>query len=170
MKRLYIMRHAKAVKDHPNGDHDRTLHSIGRTAALNVGRHMQTYKMLPKALYASSATRTQETAKIVASALNEKITIQESRKLYLASAGELLHFVNTLDDTIDSAMIVAHNPGVHQLGMLIAGSGNSKAFETLQQGMLTGTLLVFDVPVDHWERVVPASAILQAVIAPKELE
>jgi phosphohistidine phosphatase len=60
---------------------------------------------------ASAAKRTSETAQLVADGLNCKDVVC-TKKLYSANLEKIAAVVRNVDDTVNSLLIVVHNPGV----------------------------------------------------------
>ena len=119
MKTIFLLRHAKSSwADDSLSDHDRPLNSRGRAAAPRVGAHMQGAGYLPDLVLCSTATRTRQTLDAILSELEVDPAIEFQEDLYLAGPGEMLDMVRSVPDTVESVLLVSHNPGT---GMLTAG-------------------------------------------------
>jgi phosphohistidine phosphatase len=168
-KQLLILRHAKAVNnDGTMGDHDRPLSPVGKNACRTIGTYMQKEGLLPEALYSSTASRAKETADLILPYLGNP-PLETSKTLYLASAGELLAHINRLDNGLTSAMFVGHNPGIHQIGLMLTGQADSAVREQLYQNIPTASLLHFRFEVADWSSITPASGVLVALVTPRGL-
>ncbi len=162
-KLLYILRHAKAefAADYAE-DHARPLNPRGKNDAVACGNHMRSLANPPQLALCSTATRTRETY----DALGLDIPVAYSDKLYLANVGELLHHINALPAEIDSALIVGHNPGMHELTAILTHHAENDAdTERLREKFPTCTLATLSFTKD-WAEITPDSATLKALHTP----
>src|SRR5579872_6991342 len=89
MRRLYLLRHAKAVTADPAlDDHDRALTVRGMHDASAMARYMRKNGFLPDLILCSSAARTRQTAELVLREIEVRTDYRDS--LYLAEAGKIL--------------------------------------------------------------------------------
>ncbi|HUZ08789.1 MAG TPA: histidine phosphatase family protein [Acidimicrobiales bacterium] len=160
---LWILRHAKAVADPPRGktDHDRTLSPRGRRDAEALGRRLggDGDRMglglhdLPRAVVCSTAARTVETARLVLASLPEAPPVRLCRSLYAAAPEEIMNEVRELDEGTRTAMVVGHNPGVHQLAMELLQEGPA-ADRLDREGFPTCAVAIVGLPVGRWDEVI----------------
>jgi phosphohistidine phosphatase len=112
MKTLYLVRHAKSSWKYPNlDDFERPLNKRGRKNAPFMGTILKKLKVAPDLLISSPANRAAITARIIAAKINyplEKIRYRES--IYEFSEDALIHVIKQIDDSVNKAMIVGHNP------------------------------------------------------------
>ena len=67
MRRLLLLRHAKAERSQPGGrDHDRILSKRGRNDAAAVGAYLVRHRLVPDRALVSTSARTRETWTLVA--------------------------------------------------------------------------------------------------------
>ncbi|MDD4107254.1 MAG: histidine phosphatase family protein, partial [Prolixibacteraceae bacterium] len=102
MKRLVIVRHAKAV---PYGYHDdilRDLQDRGKNDANIISKELNKKGIMPDAMISSPAKRALKTAKIFAGNLGfEKERIEENEDIYEGiTASEFIDLVNDLPDSM----------------------------------------------------------------------
>ena len=72
MRRLLLLRHAKAERSQPGGrDHDRVLTQRGRADAKTLGAYLARHRLVPDRALVSTAARTRETWERVAPGLAE---------------------------------------------------------------------------------------------------
>ena len=111
-RRLILIRHAKAVREAPDGDHARPLETRGRNDAEAVGTWLQQIGVQIDAVLCSDARRTRETYQVIADAVGApKVT--DPMALYHASTEMLERAVITaLSEGARSIVLVGHNPGV----------------------------------------------------------
>ena len=161
MKRLIIVRHAKAAMAGPrDGDSDRPLAPRGESDAVEMGRRLARCKVHPDAIVTSSAARTLATARLIARELDfpwDEIGVVKS--IYLADAETLLDTVRELDDRVEAALLVGHNPGISELAQALA--------RDFSQELPTTAVVSIDLPADTWAGVRRGSGSLRSFDYPK---
>lgn len=117
MKRLLLLRHAKAVPaEAPLADIARPLAARGERDAHRIGERLRQHGRLPDGILASPAARTMQTAQLVAAALGKSpAAIEVERRLYLAEPAALLEAIAEQDAAIETLLVVGHNPGLTEL-------------------------------------------------------
>ncbi len=85
MRRLFLIRHAKAEPNVGRGDYERRLTGRGRDDAKRVAAALAARRVLPDILIHSGAARAKETAEIFAAAWRGKVELKEDAGLYDAS-------------------------------------------------------------------------------------
>lgn len=111
---LYIVRHAKAEDRAPFlTDHDRKLTADGTVAAARMGRHLRAQQIQPDRVISSTAARAKATAEVMAEQLGfDPAQIELDERLYEDGPQAYLAAINALPESVQSAMIVGHNPDV----------------------------------------------------------
>ena len=114
MKVLYVVRHAKSSWENTDlSDFERPLNERGEKDAPRMGKRLKERGVLPDIIYASPAIRAWTTAVTIAKILGyDAQGIQSERKLYHADENVLLQSVRHISESIDSVMMVGHNPGL----------------------------------------------------------
>ena len=145
MRRLIILRHAKALRAPGEDDFDRPLAPRGHVDAAIIGGVLAAQGLAPDRVLVSSALRTRETWEEIAPRF-PKADVQYRRDLYLADAHTLLAAVEDEADA-DTVMVVAHNPGVHSLaaGLLRRDSAPPSVIARLERGYPTSTALALAI-------------------------
>lgn len=149
MKKLILMRHAKAQKDAPSGeDFDRELTDRGLEEALIVAKALKTDGHVPDLALVSASARTKGTFAQVQSVMGE-VKAEVLDALYNAHGHNLRHAIEAREDSCDCLLVVAHNPGVHQLVVdyLIEGAQSLSTIDKIRTGYPTATATVFDIDV-----------------------
>ena len=127
MKTLYLVRHAKSSWKYPNlDDFERPLNKRGRKNAPFMGRILKKLKVAPDLVISSPANRAATTARIIADTIDyplEKIHYNET--IYGSSEYDLVQVIQQLDDTVNRAMLVSHNPALTDLANTIADTAIS---------------------------------------------
>ncbi len=122
-KKLMLLRHAKAEFQEGVPDHERSLSSRGHADAPLVGRWMMEHDAVPDSILVSTALRTRQTCTWVCKELGDKApTPKLEDELYAASPSEMLAVINRVPPTVTSLLVIAHNPGTHELAMRLASA------------------------------------------------
>jgi len=128
VKRLIVMRHAKA--DWPLGvpDHDRPLEPRGHRDAAAAGAWLRESGNVPDFILCSTALRTRQTCTWVCKELGEKApTPKLESGLYASTGRRMLTVINHVPETVTSLMIISHMPGVQDLALLLADRDSDQA-------------------------------------------
>lgn len=154
MKKLYLLRHASTTSPTGLADDLRPLSVKGKEEAKEVGETMRLEHIKPEKWFVSSAKRTTDTCQRILLAGKFKHEPIYDKSLYLASAGEMIRYLNKVDDNPESIIVIAHNPGIEQLLKLLCGShGNTKALRALNTGYPPATLSVIGVDISSWDEL-----------------
>ena len=168
---LVLLRHAKAKKpDGTIGDSDRPLNKRGRAAAALMGAHFSRLGIRPDAVLCSSAMRTRETWTLFAPAagLTAKPLFEDG--LYLAEAEDLLDRVRSLPKRVKAALVIGHNPGLHELALDLAGKGDSLPMAALRERFPTGALAALSFEAKSWPGIEAGSGRLRELLFPRDLQ
>lgn len=152
-KRLYLLRHAQAASEMEIDDKSRSLTLHGLSQAAQVGAYFKENNITLDQALCSSARRTKMT---LAEVKKSGATVKKERTLdeiYNAPAGDILHAIQGADG--DNILVVAHNPGIHQLANMLVGRGERVNLERLMMGYNPATLCVFDCSCDVWANILP---------------
>jgi phosphohistidine phosphatase len=164
MHRLFILRHAKAATHPPTasgGDHDRPLAARGAAVLPGVARSIAAQlDGHPLGLVlCSTSTRTRETVELVAQAAPAVAAapLKLDRKLYLADPARLMKALRKVPADAATVLLCGHNPGLHQLALLLLGDdGSDEASQEvpprLRYDLPTAGLVVLDL-VGSWTSI-----------------
>ncbi|MES2428496.1 MAG: histidine phosphatase family protein [Bacteroidota bacterium] len=121
MKKLLLIRHAKATHESGLVDFERPLKMSGlQDAAIMAGR-LKAHSIVPQLLVSSPALRTISTANVFLQHLS--ITdIEENAVIYEASQEKLVDIINEFNDAHNFIGLVGHNPGIQQVLYYLTGS------------------------------------------------
>ena len=121
--RLHLLRHAKSSwKDESLADRDRPLAGRGRRAAAAMAEHFAAQGIVPGLVLCSTAVRTHQT---YARLELGDVPVRYEPGIYGASADELLTLLRTVPDTVDTLLMIGHNPGLEDLALLLARPSTS---------------------------------------------
>lgn len=156
------MRHAKSSWENAGlSDFERPLNERGLRAAPLMGEVIGKNKFEINLIVSSPAERAKQTAVLVkeAAPINGEIVFDE--KIYEASPHRLLEIVSALNNKLESAMLVGHNPGFENLVKILTGES---------EAMPTAALAVIDLDIKNWNETSTRKGTLRNFIRPKEVE
>jgi phosphohistidine phosphatase len=164
MRRLALFRHAKAERQ-GNDDHERALAPRGRLAAPAMGRWLAEAGFVPDLVLCSTARRTRETWALAEPAFpSGAIEVRLERRVYAASAPQLLALLQGADAAAERLLVVGHNPGLEELAALLAPGATA-----LAEGFPTAAVAVIELDAGQWRRVGAGQGRLTAFSTPKSL-
>lgn len=154
MRQLLLLRHAKSSWADPKlSDHARPLDPHGQRAAAAMRNAMRDLGLAPDIVLVSSARRTLQTLDAL-EPWDETPLIEPMDTLYLATATQLLNALHGVAETARSVLLIAHNPGLHELALKLAGANALEAapdgLRRLAAGYPTAALTEFSVPGPWW--------------------
>lgn len=174
MKRLLLLRHAKADREGPGiDDIGRRLAGRGREDAARIGRFMREEVYVPDVVLCSTATRTQETLELLLLELGTRPLVQNRADLYLAKAQAILAAIRGARETAGALMIVGHNPGLEVCARGLTRQPEDrkllKRYHAMTDKFPTGSLAVIDFDVGRWVDLGPGLGELELFLRPKDL-
>ena len=172
MKKLYILRHAEAQSaDSQTDDKDRALTKKGEASCRQLAEYLKENDMVPEFILCSDSLRTKQTAKTVFgdNSFESSIKTSFTADLYMATPGEIIKKINQLDDSVKSVCVICHNPGAHQLSVLMAGESEIKELEYMSQNFPPLSMSYFKIRGKEWSQVEALSGNLLSFLTPKLL-
>ena len=167
MKQLLIMRHAKSSwSDGSATDHQRTLNQRGLRDAPRMGEFIAAQGLTPDWIAASTATRAQTTAELLAEHCGDsrQPEIDLVDDFYHAAPDVYLDYLAKLaprgNPEFKTVMVVGHNPGLEKLVYRLAGR-----YET----MPTAAIAQFQFELNNWGDIRKSESVLINVWRPKEI-
>ncbi|HWC62701.1 MAG TPA: histidine phosphatase family protein [Rhizomicrobium sp.] len=172
MKRLYLLRHAKAVPSEPSlDDHARELTVRGMHDAGAMARYLRKNGFIPDLMLISTSARTRQTADLVLREIGAKADYRDA--LYLAEAGKILGMVQAVAQGVEGLMVVGHNPGLEELAGLLAREPVRRKErhrrDVLEEKFPTAALAVLDFDIAKWREIQPGTGKLTDFVRPKDL-
>ncbi len=165
VRSLYLLRHAKSSWDDGGlDDHARPLSARGEAAARDMATYLRREAVEPALVLCSTAVRARQT--LASLPITAEICYEDG--LYGASATSLLDRLHGVADVVGSVMVVGHNPGLHELAVLCAGTGQAPELARLRDKLPTGALVKLSFP-GPWASLTPGGATLEALVLPREL-
>lgn len=163
MKKLIIVRHAKAVPYGYQDDFSRELTDRGESDAGKVSRALEHAEIVPEKLYTSPASRALMTARIFAESFRYPSSdIQEVEALYMEfTTAEFIDFITRTDDRYTTVAVFGHNPGVSYFA--------DNLIDRFGEALPTCGTVVIEFNIESWRYLQPRSGRLLLKLYPKEL-
>jgi phosphohistidine phosphatase len=167
MKRLYLLRHAKAAPDDGGGDHERPLAVRGKHDAPAMGQWIAKHGFRPDLVLCSSARRTAETLDLVLPHLVPTPRVQLDPGLYHAPAEAILDRIISSAGTAEAVLVIGHNPGLEDLAADLAG--DTKIGRQLAGGLPTCAFAAFESRESDWRAAGAGLWMAEAFLRPADL-
>ncbi|MDP9047934.1 MAG: histidine phosphatase family protein [Bacteroidota bacterium] len=158
MKKLLLIRHAKAEKDNAPKDIDRPLKYIGIQDAAFMADRLKDNSIIPEYILTSPALRAKTTAEIFA----DQFSLPEpalDKNIYEASEKTLLRMINKLSNEHNFIALVGHNPGIAYILLNLTGQ---------VRDVHTCTVAMVEFDTDDWAEVSSGTGKLTYYSSPKE--
>ena len=174
MRRLLLLRHAKTETDAPSGhDQDRRLDDRGRSDAAEIGHWIGRHPPFPQLVLVSTAVRARQTWDLVWEAMKDKVPAPEVElldELYGAEPTQLLRIVRmAASSDPKQLMLIGHNPGMHEMALMLAGSGDKASIKAVEDNLPTAGLAILDFDIKDWTDVAFRRGKLALFVSPKLL-
>ncbi|MCK5154157.1 MAG: histidine phosphatase family protein [Spirochaetales bacterium] len=163
MKKLLLLRHGNAASRFSNmTDYDRPLDNTGKMQITNIANRLIEKRLMPNLIITSSALRAFSTTGIIKNIIQtskkEKeaiIKISETELLYSAAIFEYIDILKTQKNSLESIMIVAHNPAI---------SGFISKLTGKHIGMGTGNLCILEINIEKWSDLSFSSLVISSTL------
>ncbi|WP_025037409.1 SixA phosphatase family protein [Bradyrhizobium sp. DOA9] len=175
MRRLMLLRHAKTETDAPSGrDQDRRLDDRGHKDAARMGDWIATHPPFPDTVLVSHAARARQTWDIAWEAMKDRVPppqVEILPELYGADPAVILDTIRTATAPADpkQLLLVGHNPGMHEVALMLIGGGDPDGAKALGHNLPTAGLAIFDFDVKDWDDVAYRRGKLVLFVSPKLL-
>lgn len=155
MRQLLLLRHAKSSWDDPTlPDRDRPINARGLRAAAAMRQAMRDLGLEPDMILVSTARRTMQTLEAL-EPFDATPLVEPMDSLYLANPFQLTSALHSVPETVRSVLVIGHNPGMHDLALLLAGpramASNAEPERSLASGFPTSALAEFSIPGSWWD-------------------
>jgi phosphohistidine phosphatase len=175
MRRLMLLRHAKTESNAPSGrDQDRRLDNRGHRDAAEIGGWVGRNPPFPDLVLVSPAVRAHQTWEIAWEAMKAMVPppqVELIEELYGADLSQLLETIRDASSADPrQLMIVGHNPGMHEVALALAGSGDPDGRKALADNLPTSGLAVLEFAIDDWADVAIRRGRLVQFVSPKLLK
>ncbi len=168
MRRLVLLRHAKAVPQGLLADENRPLAERGRQDMASIAAFVTSRGLVPDLALVSPSLRTRETWDLLLPAFATAPAHRIEPRLYASSAERILYLIRETGAEIASLLLVGHNPGLEELAHLLSGAGQTDALIRFGGNMPTASLAVIDLAGD-WPVIDARTGRLELFVTPKSL-
>jgi phosphohistidine phosphatase len=173
-RRLVLLRHAKSAwPDVP--DHERPLARRGRRDAPAAGRWLRDAGCVPDHVLCSTAMRARQTWQLAETGLGTSPPVTFERRVYQASAAELLDLIHLVPSTVWTLLVVGHDPAVQDLALTLAvaaagagtGTAPSQTLDRMRAKFPTTAIAILEF-TGPWSRLGPGQARLASFVTPRD--
>ncbi len=148
MKTIYLIRHAKSDWNYPDSpDFERPLNKRGKNDAPFMGKKLREQNILPDLILASPAQRAFETITFICKEINypfDEIVFDES--IYHSSVQNLVELMNNLDNTLNTVLLVGHNPGFTYLSNYLTND--------CIDNIVTCGIVKIELEIEDWNEII----------------
>ena len=132
---------------------------------------MRDLGLLPDLVLVSPAQRTVETLAAF-DPWDETPLIERIDELYLATAPQMLQIVRGVAETVRSVLLIAHNPGLHDLALTLVGAASMSSptpdNRRLAESFPTASLAEFSI-AGPWKQLGEGSGRLVRFLCARDL-
>jgi phosphohistidine phosphatase len=155
---LLLMRHAKSSYPPGVADHDRPLAPRGIRQAGLAGDWLRANVPSIDAVLCSTATRARQTL----AQTGIDAAVRYSERLYGASPGTMIDEINAVADTVNTMLVVGHEPTMSALAIGLAGTDgtDAAAVERISEKFPTSAIAVLTVAGDWKSLELNGAALL----------
>lgn len=158
------MRHGKS--DWANAlltDFDRPLNERGEKASKTMAKQIIKLKVAPDIILSSPALRAKSTAKIIAKQIDYKEEIIYIEEFYFGFRDNIIKNIQNLPDSINSALVIGHNPTWENLV-------TSLVIENVSVTMPTASMVYLSADINNWVNFRLKSCHFEWILCPKDLD
>lgn len=174
MKRLFVLRHAKAGPHDEKHDKERALIDRGRSDSALMGGMMHKRNYFPDLVLCSTARRTMETWEYAAPMIGTCPVTRFLDSLYDATAGTILTCIRTESRDARAVVVIGHNPGLEDFARKLVRQPSNEEERSHAAALATKfptcAFVVFDFGLDEWPKIAPGTAALTDFVTPGDLK
>jgi phosphohistidine phosphatase len=168
VRTVLLLRHGKSSwSDSTLADIDRPLAPRGERASRKLAKYIRRKRIRPALVLCSPSLRTRQTLEAVEASLGKRSAVEVVPQLYGASEQELLEQLKALPESVSSVMLIGHNPGLHNLALVLASQGAD--LPRLEEKFPTGALATLVVRSEGWTALGRGVAELVDYVVPRQL-
>lgn len=167
--RLIVLRHAKSAWPVGVRDLQRPLSPRGQRDAPAAGRWIRDHVGVPDAVVVSPAVRTQQTWHLVRRDWpHQPAMVRTDPRVYEAAVTDVMEVIADWPPTIETGLVIGHNPGLDDLVCRLAGVDDVSQVVTTQPPIAkfaTSAIAVVTAEVS-WQQLLlatPAQSSVQAL-------
>jgi len=160
MKKIVFVRHAKSSWEHDVIDSERPLKSRGVSDIFNVSNKFKMSNVKIDAVYSSHAKRAADTCDIFVENLGMSLDfVQISDKLYDFSGNQVVSFIKSLDNSLQTLAIFGHN---YALTSIVNAYGDNYI-----DNVPTSGLVMIEFNIEDWKDLSKGHTSL--ILIPRDL-
>ena len=168
MLTLMLLRHAKAVPHAQGDDFARTLTEAGRAAATRLGQYLRLRSLVPDVALVSTSARTSETFDCLQLAAEPAIEAHFEDALYNATDSQIGSRLKRASAP-PSTIVIGHNPGIMDMAVRLARSGDLAEIERMRHRFPPCTLALLTFDADTWGDALASGGRLDLLLLPDDL-
>jgi phosphohistidine phosphatase len=169
MRRLLLMRHAKADAEPRRRDAERSLNARGRADAVRTGAYMARHGLTPEGAFVSTALRTRQTWDLLAKEFTAPPPANFDERLYQASPDAILDIIRAAPRELACILVIGHNPALHALAAGLVGAGDIEMRQHLSEKFPTAALVVIDFAGADWGKLRSGTGRIERFVSPRAL-
>jgi phosphohistidine phosphatase len=168
MPTLILARHSKAEAPQAGlDDHSRALTMEGRDAAVRLAERLQAKGLRPEVALVSSANRTVQTFKRMATVF-DGVELRIEEDLYECARDRFISVLARVGE-VDTVLVVGHEPTTSHVAAWLSGPGSLKQpLQRVSLGMSTSAAAVLELD-SPWQEIGPKGARLVDIVEGKPL-
>jgi phosphohistidine phosphatase len=164
LRRLLLVRHAKAADG--RADADRPLTERGARHAAALGSWLEQAGLAPDMVLVSPARRAEQTWELARAPLVRAVPPIVDARIYDNTVEAVLAAIRETPDDVRTLVVVGHNPSIGELAIVLDdGQGNPEARRDVDAGFPTGGVAVFDLDTP-FGAIAPGEATLSVFTVP----
>ena len=169
LRRLVLLRHAKAESGGRESDELRPLALAGRRQSVRIGAALASRGLVPDLVLCSSAVRARQTWELVRGGLGGVDPgLQVVRALYEAGPADVVEQVRSVDPKVRTVLVVGHEPTISSTAAALAAEDSDRAATVrVRVGISTGTFVVAELQ-GPWAELTFGGARLDEVVSPAD--
>ena len=153
MKRVILLRHAKAQRSTGEPDHDRPLAPAGVEAAGQAARSIVAARWNPDIAIVSDASRTRQTFEAMRALLPAELEVRLDPGLYDATPAAILALIRETPDDRACLLVIGHNPGIGEVAHRLALKGAAGDLARLAGGFPTAAIAALTFQASRWRDI-----------------
>lgn len=168
VRRLVLLRHAKAERGASLADIQRPLALAGRRQSGHVGSRLAAAGLLPDVVLCSSAVRTRQTWELSRAVLGvPEVDVRFEDAVYHAGVSDLIDLLRRVPDAARTVLVVGHEPTMSQTATILAGEGSApEAVARVRVGVPTATFSILEI-AGAWQDLERGTGRLTGVVSPE---
>jgi phosphohistidine phosphatase len=161
MKKLIILRHAKAVQDDSLDDIDRYIVEKGKQDIGKIGTFFNSLRIKPEIILCSDALRARQTLELFLDAAGIETKIIYKRTIYENNEGKIIELISNSGGDAETLMLVGHLPSVEN----IVNALSKNRIENFS----TSTVAVLGFDIGSWKEIISCKGVLEVFKSPAML-